>query len=64
MENPNASELVAKLAKGIISRKEFDLFLKMLDDKSQAEDLKEGFWVLFAQYLENGDSDEKKDEKQ
>ena len=63
MEKPTASELVKKLAKGEISRKEFDLFLEVLDDKSQAENLDQGFWVLFSQFLNDSKSDERKDEK-
>ncbi|WP_026970135.1 hypothetical protein [Algoriphagus terrigena] len=62
MENPNASELVKKLAKGQISRTEFDLFLKMLDDKKQAESLDEGFWKLFAQFLESRRAADSNDE--
>lgn len=64
MENPNASELVEKLAKGEISRREFDLFLKMLDDKKLTGDLNDGLWALFNQYLNESTSDEKKDEPQ
>lgn len=62
MENPNASELVKKLAKGEISRREFDLFLEALDDKSQAGNLDQGFWVLFAQFLKDEKSDDKNDD--
>ncbi|HSF52238.1 MAG TPA: hypothetical protein VLA71_00720 [Algoriphagus sp.] len=62
MENPNASELIKKLAMGEISRREFDLFLEALDDKNQAENLNKGFWVLFAQFLKGGKSDEKNDD--
>ncbi|MBN7813679.1 hypothetical protein J0A68_22170 [Algoriphagus sp. H41] len=57
MENPTASELIKKLAEGKISRKEFDLFLSMLDDRKQTENLDEGFWTLFAQ-LVDGDGPE------
>ena len=64
MENPNASELVEKLAKGEISRREFDLFLKMLDDKKLTGDLDKGLLALFNQYLNECNSDEKKDETQ
>ena len=64
MENPNASELVKKLAKGEISRKEFDLFLKMLGDRKLTKNLDEGLWTLFTQYLNESNSDEKKDETQ
>ncbi|OOG77122.1 hypothetical protein [Algoriphagus sp. A40] len=62
MEKPTASELVKKLAKGEISRREFDLFLEALDDKSQAENLDKGFWGLFAQFLTKGKSDEQNDD--
>lgn len=62
MENPNASELIKKLAKGEISRREFDLFLEALDDKSQTDNLNKGFWVLFAQFLKGGKSDEQNDD--
>lgn len=62
MENPNASELVKKLARGEISRREFDQFLEALEDKNQAENLDKGFWVLFAQFLNDGKSDEKNDD--
>jgi hypothetical protein len=57
MENPTASELIKKLAEGKISRKEFDLFLSMLDDKKQTENLDEGFWTLFAQLVDGNGSD-------
>lgn len=57
MENPTASELIKKLAEGKISRKEFDLFLSMLDDKKQTENLDEGFWTLFAQLVGGNGSD-------
>lgn len=57
MEKPNAYELVRKLARGEISRREFDLFLESLNDKSQAENLDRGLWVLFAQFLNDGKSE-------
>ncbi|WP_343854414.1 hypothetical protein [Algoriphagus jejuensis] len=56
MENPNASELIKKLATGEISRKEFDLFLAMLDDRKHTENLEEGFWTLFAQFMNGNGS--------
>ncbi len=62
MENPTASELIKKLAEGKISRKEFDLFLSMLDDKKQTENLDEGFWTLFAQLM-NGSGPEPKEDQ-
>lgn len=62
MEVPTGSELIKKLARGEISRKEFDLFLEMLDDKSKAETLEEGFWILFTEFLSDKNSDEKKDD--
>ena len=62
MENPNASELVKKLAKGQISRTEIDLVLNMLDDKKQTESLDEGFWKLFAQLLESRHAADSNDE--
>lgn len=61
MEDPNASELIKKLAEGKISQKEFDLFLHMLDDTEQAENLEEGFWALFAQFMNGNGSDPKED---
>jgi hypothetical protein len=64
MEDPNASELIKKLAAGKISRKEFDLFLAKLDDKRESGNLEEGFWKLFAQYMDENNSDSKKDEDQ
>ncbi len=62
MEDPNASELIRKLAEGKISRKEFDLFLTMLDDRRQAGNLEEGFWTLFAHIMNGNGSDPKKDD--
>jgi hypothetical protein len=64
MEDPNASELIKKLATGEISRKEFDLFLAMLDDKQQSGNLEDGFWKLFAQYMDENNSGLKKDDNQ
>jgi hypothetical protein len=62
MDDPNASELIKKLAEGKISQKEFDLFLHMLDDTEQAENLEEGFWALFAQFMNGNGSDPMKED--
>jgi hypothetical protein len=54
MKRPNASVLIKKLASGEISSKEFDLFLKGLEDSSLKEDYERGFRELFDRFLKEG----------
>jgi hypothetical protein len=58
MENPTASDLVKKLARGEISRREFDLFLEALEDKSQEKSLEKGMEELFDKFLKESKSEE------